>query len=487
MATTWIKPLHIGKGRSVAAALSDSIDYMANPYKTDKGEWISSYECDARTADNEFLLSKQQYASLTGRSQGKKDVIAYHVRQSFKPAEDGLPGETNPEEANRIGYELAMRFTKGKYAFIVCTHTDKAHIHNHIIWNSTALDCKRKFRNFIGSSFALRRCSDLLCAENGLSVIENPKPSPGRDYARYMFESKPLSYQERLRFAIDTALEKNPTTFEDFLTLMRAVGYEVNDKRKHITFKLPEQKQPTRCDTLRGNYTEAAIRERIARQRISGTAFVPVRSTELPVAARHPSLLIDIQAKLQEGKGAGYERWAKLHNLKQMAQTLIYLQEKGLDDYSVLKEKTASATARFNELSERLKELEAELSDNAAMQKHIVNYSKTRQTYIDYRKAGYSKKFKELHEADIIIHQTAKNAFDRLGVKKLPTVASLRAEYAPLLEEKKHIYKEYKEVKTEMRELLTAKTNVDRLFNTSGQGQERGTERQTFDERHEIK
>jgi len=474
MATTRIIPLHIGKGRSVAKALSDSIDYMANPFKTDKGEWISSYECDARTADNEFLLSKQQYASLTGRSQGAKDVIAYHVRQSFKP------GEIYPEEANRIGYELAMRFTKGKYAFIVCTHTDKAHIHNHIIWNSTALDCKRKFRDFFRSGRALRRCSDLLCAENGLSVIENPKQKRGNDYGKWLGDDKPLSYQERLRFAIDAVLEKNPTTFEDFLTLMRAAGYEINDRRKHITFKLPEQKQPTRCDTLRGNYTEAAIKERIAGRRLNGT-------TPVSVSATRPNLLIDIQAKLQEGKGAGYERWAKLHNLKQMAQTLIYLQEKGLDDYSVLKEKTASATARFNELSERLKELETELSGNATMQKHIVNYSKTRQTYIDYRKAGYSKKFKELHEADIIIHQTAKKAFDRLGVKKLPTVAALRAEYAPLLEEKKHIYKEYREVKTEMRELLTAKTNVDRLFNTSGQGQERGTERQTFDERHEIK
>ena len=129
--------LHVGAGRSVARALKDSVDYLENPLKTDNGEWISSYECDAKTADTEFLLSKRKYTALTGRDQGKRDVIAYHLRQSFKP------GEVTPEEANRIGYELAMRFTKGKYAFIVCTHTDKAHIHSHIIWNSTALDCKR--------------------------------------------------------------------------------------------------------------------------------------------------------------------------------------------------------------------------------------------------------------------------------------------------------------------------------------------------------
>jgi len=448
---------------------------MANPFKTDNSEWISAYECDARTADNEFLLSKQQYASLTGRSQGKNDVIAYHVRQSFKP------GEVTPEDANRIGYELAIRFTKGKHAFIVCTHTDKAHIHNHIVWNSTTLDCRKKFRDFFRSGRALRRCSDILCAENGLSVIENPKQRHGKDYGKWLGDDKPLSYQDRLRFAIDTALEQKPATFEEFLSLMRTAGYEINDRRKHITFRLPEQKQPTRCNTLGGNHTEAAIRERIAERRLGG-------STPILMTARRPNLLIDIQAKLQEGKGAGYERWAKLHNLKQMAQTLIYLQEKGLDDYSVLESKASAASARFNELSERLKELEEGLAANTTMQKHIVNYSKTRQTYIDYRKAGYSKKFKELHEADIIIHQVAKKAFDELGVKKLPTVAMLRAEYTPLLDEKKHIYKEYKEVKVEMRELLTAKTNVDRLFNSSGQGQERGTERRDRDDyTHEIK
>jgi len=188
-------------------------------------------------------------------------------------------------------------------------------------------------------------------------------------------------------------------------------------------------------------------------------------------------LLIDIETKMREGKGAGYERWAKLHNLKMMAQTLIYLQEKGLDDYTVLKEKTAAATARFNELSSRIKELEAGMTANSELQKHIINYSKTRQTYIDYRKAGYSKKFKELHASDILLHQTAKKHFDELGLEKLPTVKSLRAEYEPMLEEKKQAYREYQQIKVEMRELLTAKSNVDRLFNITDTQPSRGTER----------
>jgi hypothetical protein len=236
---------------------------------------------------------------------------------------------------------------------------------------------------------------------------------------------------------------------------------------------LPDQEKPTRCDTLRGDYTEQAIRERIAGLRVSSSAG---RAPE-PGMSQRPSLLIDIEAKMREGKGAGYERWAKLHNLKQMAQTLIYLQEKGLDDYTVLKEKAAAATTRFNELSDRIKELEAGLTANAELQKHIVNYSKTRQTYIDYRKAGYSKMFKELHEADILLHQTAKKYFDGLGLQKLQTVASLRAQSAPVLEEKKKIYRDYQRAKSEMRELLTARNNVDRLIGVTDSRPGRGTER----------
>jgi hypothetical protein len=461
-----------GRGRSVARALKDSIDYMENPLKTDNGEWISSYECEAESADAEFLLSKQKYAALTGRDQGKNDVIAYHVRQSFKP------GEITPEEANRIGYETAMRFTKGKFAFIVCTHTDKAHIHSHIIWNSTALDCTRKFRNFFFSAIALRRLSDRICLEHGYSIIEKPGLSPGRDYGRYM--NRPPSFQERLRSSIDAALEQQPATFEDFLALLRDAGVTVIEGGKYLKFLaapaegLPDQERPTRCNTLKGDYTEAAIRERIAGVRVLSSAGKAFTAD----ASYRPSLLIDIQTKMQQGKGPGYERWAKLHNLKQMAATLVYLQEQGLDDYALLKEKATAASERFNQLSAKIRELDSGLDANAALQKQIVTYSKTRKTYTEYRKAGYSKKFKALHETDILLHQTAKKFFDDLGYgknKKLPTVASLRSEYAVMLEEKKKAHREYRQAKTEMQSLVTARATVDRLLNiTEGAERERG-------------
>ncbi len=472
MATTRIMALHTGKGRSVAKALRDVTDYMGNPLKTEGGELISSYECDAKTADSEFLLSKARYFSNTGRNQKQHDVIAYHLRQSFKP------DEITPEDANRIGYELALRFTKGRHAFIVCTHTDRAHVHNHVVWNSTSLDEKRKFRNFHFSAFALRRLSDTLCVENGLSIIENPGPSPGRDYARHMYPGgRPPSHRELLRAAIDAALNQAPANFEEFLSLMRSAGYSINTKRMHTTFLLPGWKQPVRMDTLKGEHTESAVRERIDSHdaRSSGGKVYAV-----PEPQCKPGLLIDIQSKIQQGKGPGYERWAKVFNLKQAAQTLLFLQEHGVDSYDALTEKAAASTARFNDLSSRIKASEAALKANAELQKHIVNYSKTRKTYEDYRKAGYSKKFRAEHESDIILHQSAKKAFDELGYnreKRLPTIKTLRAEYAAALEEKKKAYAGYREVKVEMRALLIASENVNRLLNIPAPGREREVER----------
>jgi hypothetical protein len=193
MATTTIIPLHAGKGGTVAAALGRTIGYVENPEKTGFGEWVTAYECDPLTADAEFLFSKRQYAAITGRDQGKSDVIAYHLRQSFKP------NEIDPATANRIGYELAMSLTKGKHAFVCCTHCDKFHIHSHIVVNSTSLDCTKKFRNFKGSSFAIRRISDRLCLENGLSIIEKPKPSRG-SYKDWLGANKPLGVREQLQF-----------------------------------------------------------------------------------------------------------------------------------------------------------------------------------------------------------------------------------------------------------------------------------------------
>lgn len=466
MATTRLMPLHIGKGRTVGTAIAAIIDYVENPEKTDNGNLITSWQCDSRVADREFLLSKQQYIRNTGRVRGADDVIAYHLRQSFRP------GEITPEEANRLGCELARRFTKGNHAYIVCTHIDKAHIHNHVIWNSTALDEQSKFRNFWGSTKALRRLNDTICIENGYSIVENPKDK-GKSYDKWLGDQKKPSHRERICYAIDEALAQKPQSFEKLLEILQRSGYQV--KGGKVPALLGEgQKRFIRMDTLGAGYTPDDLRAIIA-----GTkTHTPKkkRGVDAPVNVSG-SLLIDIQAKLQEGKGAGYARWAKNFNLKQLSQTLIYLEENNLLDRSALEESTAAVTAQYHTLSEKMKSAEQRMAEIKVLQQHIINYAKTRNTYVAYRKAGYSKKFLSEHEPEIILHKAAKQFFDEQGLKKLPTIKSLQAEYAQLLSEKKAVYAEYQQTKNEMRSLQTAKANVDRILGDNSLTAEREFEK----------
>lgn len=450
MATSRLIKRHVDKGKSILASLSQSIDYGKNPNKTQDGQLISSYECDPRTASLEFLLAKKKYKAITGREQPRnRDVLLYQIRQAFPK------GEISPEDANKIAYELAMRFTKGNHAFLVCTHEDKEHIHSHIYFNSTTLDCTRKFVDFPFSARALRRMNDILCVDNGLSIIENPKPGKGKHYGAWLGDRRKPSFQEQIRQLVDAALEQQPASFDDFLQLMEKSGAQVKQSGKYITFKLPEQKRPTRCNTLKGDYTEAAIRERI-----EGTRTVSARKPE-PLKL---NLLIDIQNSLKAKGSPGYERWAKVFNLKQAAQTLIMLQENNITQYGQLAEKAERAAARFNELGGRIRELDARLGEITDLQKHIGNYGKTRDVFAAYKKSRYSRKFFTEHEQEIQLHKEAKKAFDALGLQKLPSIKNLRQEYATLLAEKKKLYSGYHEAKQEMRELITAKSNVDRLL-----------------------
>ena len=350
--------MHRNRGKTIVQCIHERTDYAKNPDKTNVGEFISSYACDPHTVDAEFVLSKNQYKTITGREE-KSDVIAYQVRQSFKP------GEVTPEEANKIGYEFVSRFLKGKHAFIVCTHVDKKHIHNHIIWNSTTLDCKRKFRDFLGSGKAVARLSDIICTEHKLSVILDPRLGNN-------------SYNKWL------------------------------DRK----------------------YTHKA--------------------------------LIDIEAKLREGKGEGYRRWATVENLKRMAKTKLFMDEHRIDYDGVCKRYREAAASKRN-LKEKIDKLQGRLTEISVLKTHIINYSKTRNVYIGYRKSGYSKKYLAEHEADIIIHKAAKKAFDELGVNKIPTVKRLQVEYEETLREKKEVFSELRRVRDECRVLAVHKSNYEEI------------------------
>ena len=440
MAACRLIALHINKGKTIAQCLADRTDYSQNAEKTNGGEYISSYECDPETADQEFLLSKRQYLQMTGRTQ-EHDVIAYQIRQSFKP------GEITPEEANEIGYELAMRFTKGKHAFLVATHIDKAHIHNHIIYNSTTLDCLHKFRDFRRSGLAVQRLSDMICLEHGKSVIK-PRPYKERE-KRTDYPRRPC-HRDNIRQAIDRALLKKPKDFEEMIRLLVKAGFEYKDG-KQPSLRGKDGGRFLRFRSLGEGYTVEDLKAALA-----GKGRHPFKSGKPQNHRRTLDLPINIQEKLAAGKGAGYERWAKVYNLKAAAKAILFLQEKDIHTMEQLREKTEDITRQSHELLDSVKQSEKRLAEIAILRKHIVNYAKTRETYIAYRKAGYGRKFYEAHREELTLHKAAKEAFDQLEIKKIPKVKELNAEYAKVLESKKKTYAEYRKVRAEMQDYQIA-------------------------------
>lgn len=460
MAATRLIPMHLQKGRSVGQCLKDRTDYAKNDLKTENGEFVSSYECNPDTVDLEFELTKNQYEINTGRGLKDKDVIAYQIRQSFKP------GEIAPEEANRIGYETAMRWTKGKHAFIVATHVDKAHIHNHIVYNSTTLDATHKYQNFFLSSFALRRLSDLICLEHGMSVI--PEKKPGQWQKRTTYPRKP-SKRDDIRGVIDWIFEnKKPKDMDEFLGFMVEHGFEIK-RGKYISVKAEGQKNYLRLRSLGNGYREEDVTRRIAGELIVDTGVNKISEDIVEgIASKSPvkklDMVLDIQRIIARQKGPGYERWAKVHNVKAVSKTLLYLSEHGLKDFDDLSAKATEASDRFSSITSRQKEIETRMAEIKSLRQHIFNYSKSQDVFVQYKASGYSKEFFETHRDVLLLRNAAKEAFKKVD-GKLPSVKALDEEFQELLQEKKELYAEYKPAKERMQELLMAKQNVERFLN----------------------
>lgn len=460
MAISNLLPRKTMPSRTRLQSMAERHSYDQKQEKTRDGELVSAYMCSPETAAEEFEISKQLYYQLTGRSQPRKrDVIMYRIIQSFKP------GEITPEEANRIGYELAMRFTEGRHQFVVSTHVDKAHIHTHIEFNSTNLDCDGKFKNVKDSAFVLRRLNDELCKAHGLSIIEHPKGKaklPGEAAAvKYG-----VSFKEQLRQAIDRVIP-NSAGFEDFLERMRAGGWEVK-QGKYLSFRAPGQERFTRSHRLGDDYTRDALQARAGNRR----RYAAETKKPLKYDGKKINLLVDIQAKLAAGKGVGYEKWAKVFNLKEAARTLNFLIENNLTDYDELAVRAEQAGASFDAASRRIKQLEARMAEVAQLKTHIIRYARTRDVYAAYKKSRHKKEFRAEHAEELAQHEAAKKAFDALGGKPIPRVAQLSREYAALLAEKQAAYEKYKALRQEMIAIRTAKQNVDRILGISIHQQE---------------
>ena len=350
-----------------------------------------------------------------------------------------------------------MRFTKGKYAFIVATHTDRKHIHNHIIYNSTALDSTRKFRDFLLSGLTVQRLSDLICLEHQLSVIEI---KPYRERQKRTLYPPRESNRDKLCAVIDNILlNENPVDFEIFLQKLEQQGYVIK-RGKHTSVKGARQKRFIRFRTLGAEYSEEELKAVI-----SGEAeHHPRQKQKRIVPEQKFQMLVDIQAKLAEGKSMGYARWAKRYNLKEMSKTLIFLQEHKIGSIEEMRERVNAATAQYHELGDSIKAVEQRMAEIAVLRTHIVNYARTRPVYDAYRKTGYSKHFLETHRTEITLHKAAKAAFNESNLKTLPKVKELDMEYSKLLTEKKARYPDYRKAKEEMQEFLRAKRNVELFF-----------------------
>lgn len=444
--------MHHNKGKSLHKSLEARVKYVLNPAKTGGGKYVSTFQCAAETADAEWALAHRQYRDRTHRK-SDQDVIAYQVRQSF------APGEVTPEEANKIGVEFAHRFLKDKYSFIVATHVDCDHIHNHILWNAVSLDGDRKFRDFYLSGQAGGRLSNQICLEHQLSVITNPKHR-GLNYGSWLGILKPKSQKEQLREAIESALQEKPQSLDELLTVLEQDGWEVK-RGKRISLRREGFTRFARLDTLGDGYDENSLQAIIDGKR------KPAKTKSKPCVIRDKriGLLIDIRAAVDSGKGPGFEYWAKKENLKRAAKSVRMLEARGALNSSDIA--TVISSAQQNEAAslEQCHEIDEQIQNLRELRQHIFDYSRTRKVAEAYRASGYSKQYAAEHKEELRCYREAKKAFDRLGQKQLPKVVELQEQEHELIAEKQKRYTAYRRTKAESKQLQEAQANVERILN----------------------
>ena len=447
MAVTKIKP--------VKSTLSKALDYIQNPDKTDGKMLVSSFGCSYETADIEFEYTLSQ-------ALGKGNNLAFHLIQSFEP------GEVDYETAHKIGKQLADAVTKGQHEYVLTTHIDKGHVHNHIIFCAANFVDHRKYNSNKRSYYGIRNMSDKLCRENGLSVVVPGKGSKGKSYAEYQAEKTGTSWKGKLKTAID-ALIPQVSSFEELLQRLQAAGYEVKPG-KYISCRAPGQERFTRLKTLGADYTEEALKERIEGRR--------TRAAKAPRADRSVSLLIDIQNSIKAAQSRGYEQWAKIHNLKQAAKTMNFLTEHKIEQYADLTAKIAEIQSESEQAADALKSAEKRLADMAGLIKNVSTYQKTKPAYDAYRKAKNKEKYRSGQERAIILHEAAAKSLKAAGVTKLPNLAALQAEYETLQAQKEALYADYGKLKKQVREYDVIKQNIDSILQAEKQPErEKETER----------
>ena len=451
MAVTKIKP--------VKSTLKKALDYIQNPDKTDGKMLVSSFGCSPETADIEFAFTIAQALE-------RGNNLAHHLIQSFEP------GEVDYQKAHEIGKQLADAVTKGKYEYVLTTHIDKGHVHNHIIFCSVNFVDHHKYNSNKRSYYGIRNMSDRLCRENGLSVVAPQKGGKGKSYAEYLAEKTRTSWKGKLKIAVD-ALIPQVSSFEELLSRLQAAGYAIKPG-KYVSCRAPGQERFTRLKTLGADYTEEAIRERIEGRR--------TRTAKTPKAERGVSLLIDIENSIKAAQSRGYEQWAKIHNLKQAAKTLNFLTEHQISRYEDLTAKITEIQTESDKAGDALKEVEKRLADMAVLIKNVSTFQKTKPAYDTYRKARNKERYRAAHEGTVILHEAAAKALKAAGISKLPNLAALQAEYEKLQEQKETLRADYGKLKKQVREYDVIRQNIDSILRQPKEPErEKGKERESYE------
>ena len=378
------------------------------------------------------------------------------------------PGEVDYEKAHEIGKQLADAVTKGQHEYVVTTHIDKGHIHNHIIFCAVNFVDHHKYNSNKRSYYGIRNMSDKLCRENGLSVVVPGKGSKGKSYAEYQAEKTGTSWKGKLKIAVD-ALIPQVSSFEELLQRLQAAGYEIKPG-KYVSCRAPGQERFTRLKTLGADYTEEAVRERIAGRR--------TKVAKAPREQRGVSLLIDIENSIKAAQSKGYEQWAKIHNLKQAAKTMNFLTEHKIEQYADLVSRIEEMAAESGQAADALKNAEKRLAEMAVLIKNVSTYQKTKPVYDAYRKARNREKYRAGQEQAIILHEAAVRSLKAAGIAKLPNLAALQSEYEALQAQKEALYADYGKLKKKVREYDIIKQNIDSILQADRQPErEKETER----------
>lgn len=431
----------ITKTHPIRSTLNLALDYILNPDKTDEKLLVSSYGCTPETADIEFGWTRNKSNKFWGNQ------LARHLIQAFEP------GETTPEQAHEIGKKFADEVLGGKYEYVLTTHIDKGHIHNHIIFNAVSfVDYKKYQSNKISYGF-IRRTSDRICEEYGLSVIRNPK-GQGKSYIEHTAYKQGKSWKAQLRTTIDTLIPI-AKDFDDLLLLMEQKGYKVKKQNKNVSFCAEGREKYIRSKSLGEDYTVEAIKERIAGR---------PKKISAPKIDKRINLIIDIQNNIKAQQSKGFEHWAKINNLKQAAKTLNFLTENNITTYEELEKAADKIHKEFDGVSEKIKDIENRINQSALLIKNIETYKKLKPVIDRYKKSKNKAQFAEKHRSEIILYEAA---LRELKKSKYPPIKELKQSYSELTSEKETLYQEYKKHKSKVSEIDVIKSNVETLLGAS--------------------